>query len=132
MSVTIKQKGTYKLVEAINAQKRLILDDQNDYEWIEKTDSIYLALGSSEKIKLGNILCQGDYFVMCARHQSPWENDMDYLALRQEEDKYHTYKLPYGFPTDKRQLKRLIDINQYIRIDALERSGIQTSGILSR
>lgn len=118
MSINVKRKGSYELVQTDEDYKILVLDGKESYDWLEYPHGEYLAL-STAGYQRENTVAQGDYVVMSARHESGWENDVDYLGLNEDGERYHMYKIPFGLPTDERQKKRLLDFNQYMSADKL-------------
>ena len=125
MSANVRKQGDFELFETTKGHQILVLEGKEWYAWIKGQQSPIIVQSDSDH-KKDRTIWSGQYYLVDFE-DDPDFKDMPHLFL-QDGDRFHVVVLPNGLPSDRDQQKRLVETDETIDRQKLERHLGKSSG----
>lgn len=110
--ISIKEKGTYEIVETKHQTKILYLDDRA-FAWI-RPKKIGEILVSSHHIQDSDVKVGAGEYILYEVRDEDYLTDLQHLELEYGHGAWQGYLLPTGLPAGAKKRARIIPTNQLI------------------
>lgn len=111
--ISLRRKGTYKLIETKNQTKVLLLDGTETYAWVNLANIGEILVTSHNIHKTDNVLAVGKYQLFDVKDE-PKLADLLHLELQVGGGQWQGYLLLTGLPTDADKRNRIIPTHEII------------------
>ena len=112
--IKLLKLGKYKLIETKNNTKVLILDEKDEFAWINAEGIGEILVTIHEREKTDSVLSIGDYHLFDVKDE---ENliDLPHLQLEVGDDQWQGYLLTNGLPNEKEKRHRIIPTDEIVK-----------------
>lgn len=124
MTAEIRRRGEYELLETTKHHTILVLGGEEPsgekqwFAWIRGQQSPILVKSDADHQK-DHTIARGRFYLVDF-HDDPEYRDQPYLFLERD-DHFQVIILPNGLPTESDEQKRLVEADEAVSVDKLDR-----------